>query len=177
MKTKIGIYLSADVARRFKIATRRRNPTKSDLVDEALRRFFQSPAPEADRGDEILQLLARLAKRLRRLQRDLLVMTETLALFVRYSLMISPPIPESERQAAETLGRKRYEVFIREIAKRIATDKGIVADVIRTIVATHPHLVAKAVKEADAENASAPPPFGDAHASHPRKFHQDVSNA
>jgi hypothetical protein len=153
MKTKIGIYLSADVARRFKVATRRRNATKSGLVNEALRRLFQPPAPEADRGDEILQLLTSLAKRLRRLQRELLVMTETLALFVRYSLMISPPIPESEREAAEALGRKRYEVFIREIAQRVTSDKGMIADVIRTIVRTHPHLVAEAMTEARSENA------------------------
>jgi hypothetical protein len=153
MKTKIGIYLSADVARRFKFATRRRNATKSDLVNEALRRFFHPPAPETDRSDEILRLLMKLAKQLRRLQRDALVMSETLSLFVRYSLMVTAPIPESERQAAEALGHKRYEVFIREVALRVASDKGMIADVIRTIVRTHPHLVAEAVAEARNENA------------------------
>ena len=152
MKTKIGIYLSADVARRFRIATRRRNATKSDLVNEALRRFFQPPAPEADRSDEVLQLMTRLEKRLRRLQRELLVTTETVALFVRYSLMVTAPIPESERQDAEALGRKRYEVFIREVAKRVTSDKGMIADVIRTIVRTHPHLVAEAMAEARRED-------------------------
>jgi hypothetical protein len=151
MKTKIGIYLSTDVARRFKIAIRRRSATKSDLVNEALRRFFHPP--EADRSDETLQLMTRLEKRVRRLQREGLVMSETLALFVRYSLMVTAPIPESERQAAEALGRKRYEVFIREVAKRITSDKGMIADVIRTIVTTNPHLVAEAMAEARREDA------------------------
>ncbi len=153
MKTKIGIYLSADVARHFRIATRRRNATKSDLVNEALRRFFHPPAPEADRSDELLQLMTRLEKRFRRLQRDVLVMSETLALFVRYSLMVTAPIPESERQAAQALGRKRYDVFIREVAKRVASDKGMIADVIRTVVRTHPHLVAEAMAEVRREDA------------------------
>jgi hypothetical protein len=153
MKTKIGIYLSANVARRFKIATRRRNATKSDLVNEALRRLFDPPAPGADRSDEVPQLMTRLEKRLRRLQRELLVTTETVALFVRYSLMVMAPIPEGERQAAEALGRKRYEVFIREVALRVASDKGMIADVIRTIVRAHPHLVAEAMAEARREDA------------------------
>jgi hypothetical protein len=153
MKTKIGIYLSADVARRFKIATRRRKATKSDLVNEGLCRFFQPPASEADRSDEVLQLMTKLEKRLRRLQREFLVTTETLALFVRYSLMVMAPIPEDERQAAEALGRKRSQVFIREVALRVASDKGMIPDVIRTIVRTHPHLVAEAMAEARREDA------------------------
>jgi hypothetical protein len=80
-------------------------------------------------------------------------MSETLALFVRYSLLVTAPIQESERQAAEALGRKRYEVFIREVAKRVTSDKGMIADVIRTMVRTHPHLVAEAMAEARREIA------------------------
>ena len=152
MKTKIGIYLSNDVARRFKVATRRLNATKSGLVNEALCRFFDPP-PETDRNDEILRLLKELAKRLRRLQREIDVMTETLALFVRYFLMITPPLPESERTAAEALGRERYEIFVRQIAKRIASDNGLITDVMRSIVETHPYLVAEAVAEARKQNA------------------------
>jgi hypothetical protein len=53
MKTKIGVYLTRDLARRLKVVMRRHGATKSDLVNEALRQFFD-PAPVRDPGDEIL---------------------------------------------------------------------------------------------------------------------------
>ena len=147
MKTKIGIYLDADVARSFKIALRQPGATKSKLVNAALRTYL-SPPPDPGPGDQVLQHLKRLAKRLRQLHRETEVVSETLALFVRYFLMITPPIQDDERPAAEALGRERYVVFIKEIAKRLASDKGMVADVICTIVRTHPHLVAEVMTEA-----------------------------
>ena len=147
MKTKIGIYLDADVARSFRIALRQPGATKSKLVNAALRTYL-SPLPVPGPGDQVLQHLKRLAKRLRQLHRNTEVVSETLALFVRYFLMITPPIQEDERPAAEALGRERYVVFIKEIAKRLASDKGMAADVICTIVRTHPHLVAEAMTEA-----------------------------
>ena len=147
MKTKIGIYLDLDVARSFKIALRQPGATKSKLVNQALR-LYLSPPPEPGPGDQVLRHLKGLAKRLRQLHRETEVVSETLALFVRYFLMITPPIQDDERPAAEVRGRERYVVFIREIAKRLASDKGMVADVICTIVRTHPHLVAEAMTEA-----------------------------
>jgi hypothetical protein len=77
MKTKIGIYLAEDVARRFKVATRRLGLTKSDLVNEALRRFFDPPAPERDQSEEIFRLVKGLAKRIRRMQREVEVASRT----------------------------------------------------------------------------------------------------
>lgn len=82
MKTKIGIYLEEDVARRFKVATRQPGVTKSGLVNEALRRLFNQ-SPEGAPSEEVSRRLTGLAKRLRQMHRELQVTTETLALFVR----------------------------------------------------------------------------------------------
>jgi hypothetical protein len=177
MKTKIGVYLTDDVARRLKGATRRRRATKSDLVNEALRRLFDPPAPAQDRSEEILRLVQGLAKRLRRLHRELQVTSETLALFVRYYLMVAPPIQESERRAAEALGRERYAVFIRQIAKRITSDKGMITEVVRTIVMTHPHLVAEAMAEARGQKAIRDMFLADGQASRPGECAENPSHA
>jgi hypothetical protein len=143
---KIAVYLTNEVAKRFRVALRRSGMTKSGLVNEALARFLDPP-PASEPGQEVLQALRALFKRVRRLQRETEVASETLALFVRYFLMVTPPVPESEQHAAKALGRERYEVFIQQIAKRITSDEGMVVDVIRAIVRTHPHLVAEAVTE------------------------------
>ena len=96
-----------------------------------------------------------MLKRVRQVQRETEVLTETLAMFIRYFLMVTPPLPEREREAAETLGRERYEIFVRQIARRIGSDKGLITDIMRTIVATHPELAAHAVAEAAARERSA----------------------
>jgi hypothetical protein len=63
-------------------------------------------------------------------------MTETLALHIRQFLMITPPVSISEQQEAERLGRERYEVFLRQIAKRVASDRGVVWEVVERIAET-----------------------------------------
>jgi hypothetical protein len=176
MTLKIGVYLTDDVARRFRVILRRSGMTKSGLVNEALTRFFHPP-PTRDPGEEVLRALGALGKRVRRLHRETEVITETLALFVRYFLIVTPPLQESERPAGEALGRERYQVFIRQIAQRLVSDKGLISDVMQTIVATRPDLAARAMAEAEAENASGLLPFGDAHASQPCEPCEGASHA
>jgi hypothetical protein len=95
------------------------------------------------------------------MHRELQVMTETLALFVRYVLTVTPPPPKEERHEAEAVGRKRYEVLITEVGRRVASDRNLVAEVIRSIALAHPELVARAAAEAAiADGATKPLPFG-----------------
>jgi hypothetical protein len=136
MKPKIGVYLTNDAAKRLKLAARRSGATKSDIVNEALLRFLD-PAPEQDASGEVLHRLNGLAKRLRRLQRDVEIVAETLALHIRQFLMITPPVPKAEQDAAMKLGRERYEVFLAQIAKRIASDNGMVEEIMEIIVENH----------------------------------------
>ena len=171
MKTKIGVYLTDDVARLFKRAMKRPGATKSGLVNEALR-LFLTPPPEKRSSDEILQHLKRLAKRLRQVHREAEVMSETLALFVRYFLTMPPPLPASERKAAEALGRERYQIFIEQITKRITSESGMIADVLRTIVMTHPHLVAEAAADVRRQGA-----VGAAHGVSPSERVEGFSHA
>ena len=85
----------------------------------------------------MLDRLRGLAKRLRRIHREVEILAETLGLFVRYFLTITPPLPQSERHDAKILGRERYEVFVKQIAKRIASDSRLVAEVMGIIAETH----------------------------------------
>lgn len=154
MTLKIGVYLTDDVARRLRVALKRPGTTKSALVNEALAHFLDPP-PANETGQDEVRALRALLKRVRQVQRETLVLTETLAMFIRYFLMITPPLPESEREAAETVGRERYEIFVKQIARRIGSDTGLINDVVRTIVETHPELAARAVAEAAARERSA----------------------
>src|SRR5262249_29588189 len=73
---------------------------------------------------------------------DQLVATETLALFVRYFLTATPPVPDSEQESAHLVGRKRYEVLVAEVGKRVAEDRRLAAEVLQTIPIDQPDLFA-----------------------------------
>lgn len=130
MKTKIGIYLTDDVARRLDRAVRA-GGTKSDIVNAALERFLD-PASAKGPYAEVLARLDAQRNRLRRIGREVEVIAETFALFVRYFLMITPPLPESEQEEARQLGRARLEVFLKEVGRRVASDGGWVTDVMQS---------------------------------------------
>lgn len=74
-------------------------------------------------------------------------MALSFATFVRYFLTITPPLPESERHAAEARGREAYKVFITEVGRQVTSDRTLVLEVMRSIIATFPHLVARAAAE------------------------------
>ncbi|NJO32157.1 MAG: hypothetical protein HC869_02570 [Rhodospirillales bacterium] len=159
MKTKIGVYLTNDVAKRLKMAVRRSGATKSDIDNEALARFLD-PMLEKDPGEEVLKRLSGMARSLRRIHREVEVVAETLALHVRQFLMITPPLPESEQHDAEKLGRERYQVFVTQIAKRIAADSGLVSEIMQRVAETN-------------RDRAAPQPVADGamprHTAHPRE--------
>ena len=69
-----------------------------------------------------------MLKRVRHLQRDTWIAGEMLAQFIRCFLMITPPLPKCEREGAEALGRERYVVFVRQIARRIGSDKSLITE-------------------------------------------------
>jgi hypothetical protein len=99
--------------------------TKSALVNNALAHLLDPP-PATEQGQEELRVLRAVLKHVRQVRRETEVLTETLGMFIRYFLMITPPLPQSEREAAERVGRQRYEVFVRQIARRVGSDKGLI---------------------------------------------------
>jgi hypothetical protein len=106
---------------------------------------FLDPAPQRDLNAELLQRLNSLAKAIRRLQRDVDIMAETLALHVRQFLMITPPVPKSEQEEAKRLGQERYAVFVTQVAKRIASDSGMVAEIMERIAERQEGRITKAM--------------------------------
>ena len=57
------------------------------------------------------------------MERDLALCLETLGQFVLYWLTRTDPIPEAERDAAQLLGQRRFEFFIDQVARRVASDE------------------------------------------------------
>jgi hypothetical protein len=68
-----------------------------------------------------------LARHLERLDRDLSIAVEALALFIRFSLTIAPMLPDSP--AAQAKGRERFESFVETLGQRLANGQSLVREV------------------------------------------------
>ena len=131
-KKKCTLYLSVPLARKLDQVARDRHGGKSALVEEALRTSFE-PQQHAGIEEGLARRLNEINRTLAAVARDQTVATETLALLVRYFLTATPPVPESDQESARLIGRKRYEVFLAEIGRRVAEDRRLAAEVLQTV--------------------------------------------
>jgi hypothetical protein len=146
MKPKLSVYLSDHVAERLTLAAKRPGTNRSAIVDAALDRFLN---PERDTSGDgaLVRRLDRISRQLDRLDRDSAVTAETLALFVRYYLTITPPLPSGDQNAARALGRERFEIFVAQVGKRVASGGRLVADVMDRVSASNPDLFVRHLEE------------------------------
>jgi predicted transcriptional regulator len=122
MRAKHTFRLPPELADRLAdYATRKRVPRV--LVVETALDSYLSP-DGADRLEAALaQRLDRMARQLERLERHVTISNETLALFVRFWLTHTPPLPDAAQSAAQSKGHERYEGFIEAVGRRLARGK------------------------------------------------------
>jgi len=140
-KKKYTLYLPVPLARRLDQVARDRHGAKSALVEEALRASFE-PQRHAGIEEGLARRLNEISRQLAAVARDQSVATETLGLFVRYFLTATPPVPDGDQESARLTGRKRYEVLLAEVGKRVAERRGLAAEVLQTIPVDQPDLFA-----------------------------------
>jgi hypothetical protein len=52
-----------------------------------------------------------------------------LALFVRFWLSATPPLPDTAQPAAQTKGRERYENFVEALGRRLARGQTLAREI------------------------------------------------
>ena len=128
MRQRHALYLSEAMTQRLQVMAETHRVAKSEILERALKRYLAN-----ERGDPPADLLVLQqesnTRSFRRLERDLAIATELTATFVRYFLTITPPLPESEHAAARALGQLRFEQVIEDIARRLRTDRSLIARV------------------------------------------------
>lgn len=104
-KPRVNVHIRPETCRMLERHVARPGTTKAGVVDTALAAYL-TPENDDRRDVAIIRRLDRIGRRLEKLDRDMAVISETLSLFVRYSLSVIPPLPEAERDAAGALGRQ-----------------------------------------------------------------------
>ena len=81
----------------------------------------------------IAKRLDRLTRQFERLERDQNIEIETLALFIRYFLTVSTPVPEAHQDAARSLGKARFEQFVEQLGRHLLRGRSLVRDVVEEL--------------------------------------------
>lgn len=118
-KQRLSVYLDNDVLDALTTYAARRGHSLS-LVAEAGIASFLSP-DAAERQEAVTaKRLDQLDRRLARIERDLGISIETLAIFVRFWLTTTPALPEPAAQAARAKASERYDAFVTALGRRLA---------------------------------------------------------
>ena len=118
-KSQMSVYLDPDVMTMLADYAARRSQSQS-LIAEAAIASFLSPDADERREAAIARRLDQIDRRLSRLERDLGISVETLAVFVRFWLATTPQLPEPAAQAARAKATERYDAFVTALGRRLA---------------------------------------------------------
>lgn len=118
-KAQVSVYLDPAVMALLAEHAARRDRSLS-LIAEAAIASFLSPDDAERREAAIAKRLDQLDRRMTRLERDMGIAVESLAVFIRFWLATTPALPEPAAQAARAKAGERYEAFVTALGRRLA---------------------------------------------------------
>lgn len=127
-RTRLNIFIEPDHAKRLDQLAAHKGVSKSAVIAAALASFL-SPDGGDQREAAMAKRLDRLSRQFDRLERDQNVLIETVALYVRYFLTVSLPVPEGQQEAVRAQGRMRYAQFIEQLGRHIQRGRSLVREV------------------------------------------------
>ncbi len=131
-RTRLNLFIEHEHAKRLDELATMKGLSKSSIIAAALASFL-SPDSGDQREAAIAKRLDRLTRQFDKLERDQNILIETLALYVRYFLTVSTPVPEAHQEAARTQGRARFEQFVEQLGRHLLRGRSLVKDVVEEI--------------------------------------------
>src|SRR6266508_537577 len=134
MRTKHTFRLPPDLATQLADYAARKRVPQALVVETALASLLSPDG--ADRLEAALaRRLDRMTRQIQTLERHVTITTEALALFVRFWLTSTPPLPDTAQAAAQTNGRARYDGFVEALGRRLARGRTLADEVVKDIAA------------------------------------------
>ena len=134
-RTRMNVYFDPALIPQIEALALRRNVSKSAIVEAAVMSYLS--------GDSADQLEAAMSRRLDKLGRqidtldlDLAVLGETVAQFIHFWMTITPPLTGAAQSAARAKGAERFEGFMQNLGRRLATGDRFLKELSRDIDAT-----------------------------------------
>ncbi|MCR4269042.1 CopG family transcriptional regulator [Nitratireductor sp. ZSWI3] len=146
-RTRMNVYFDPELLKQVEALSLRRKVSKSAIIEAAVASFLSGDT--ADRLEAAMsRRLDRLGRHVDGLDEDLAILGETLSLFIRFWLTITPPIPETAKESARAKGVERFEGFMQTLGRRLANGDRFLRELSRDIP---PERTARGVDEADRE--------------------------
>jgi predicted transcriptional regulator len=118
-KQRLSVYLDPVVMRRLAEHAARRDHSRSLIAEAAIESFLSPDAAERQEA-ATTKRLDQLDRRMTRLERDVGISVEMLAVFVRFWVATTPALPEPAAQAARAKAGERYDQFVVALGRRLA---------------------------------------------------------
>ncbi|MFN8680330.1 CopG family transcriptional regulator [Paracoccus sp. P2] len=118
-KRKFTVYLDPEVEKALADFAARRDRSQSMIAEAAIASFL-SPDDAERREAVVAKRLDQMDRRLSRVERDVGISVETMAVFIRFWLATTPTLPEPAAKAARVKVSERYEAFITALGRRLA---------------------------------------------------------
>ena len=132
-------YLRAEDSKRLVAHCAATNTTESAVIREALARYWEDAPTDAS------LVMARLDRALRaqaRTQRDLELLTETFALFLKVWFAHTPAVAEQHHSTARSSSDARYTRFVEYVSSQFSSGRRFLDDLPREVVADERELAA-----------------------------------
>ncbi|MFG1393819.1 ribbon-helix-helix domain-containing protein [Xanthobacter agilis] len=131
-KSRMNVYFEPDLLKKVEALALRRNVSKSAVIEAAVASFLS-----ADASERLEAVFARRMDKLGRqvdgLDEDLAILGETLSLFIRFWLTVTPPLPDSAQASARAKGAERFDGFLQSLGRRLATGDRFLKELSRDI--------------------------------------------
>ena len=127
-KERLNVYFDPALSGELESLAARRKVSKSQIVEAALASFL-SPDGADQHEAAIVRRLDRLTRAIERLERDTSIGNEAVALFIKFWLATTPPLPDEMREAAQASGKERYKGFVEALGRRLAKGRTLTKEV------------------------------------------------
>jgi predicted transcriptional regulator len=131
-KMRMNVYFEPHLLRKVEELALRRDVSKSAVIEAAVASFLSEDS--ADRREAAFaRRMDRLGRQIGELDEDLAILGETVSLFIRFWLTITPPLPESAQASARAKGTERFENFLKTLGRRLATGDRFLKELSRDV--------------------------------------------
>jgi hypothetical protein len=131
-KSRMNVYFEPDLLKKVEALALRRNVSKSAVIEAAVASFLSADASE--RLEAVFaRRLDKLGRQVDGLDEDLAILGETLSLFIRFWLTVTPPLPDSAQASARAKGAERFDGFLQSLGRRLATGDRFLKELSRDV--------------------------------------------
>lgn len=129
--TRHTVRLPHDLSARLVDFAARKRVHKSAIMQAAIESFL-SPDNSERMEAALTRRLDHISRHVERLERDIEIGNEALALFVHFWLTTTPALPADQMDAARASGRKRYSDFVSAVGDRVGSRNSLAGDIEQT---------------------------------------------